>query len=129
MHIAKAIKSHTFGQKSICFSGNFDISGSYGLCYFPHLGRQHKEEPQRKDLLHISTVFGKVHGCPCELKVVLPQCASKGASLSLEALYTALFKFLVDNPDRELDTIYTQLDNCNSNKVLDVIFIIVLLLL
>ena len=50
------------------------------------------------------------------IDVTFPDWGNKSASLVLENTYRAIFEFLSDHRDRQVDTIYLTYDNVSSNK-------------
>ena len=77
-----------------------DASGGQGTVYHPQYHYYSgKEFPKRFDLLKVKCTFCKIHGHGTFIYVSFNQIESSGANLSLDTIYSSIFKYLKSKPE------------------------------
>jgi hypothetical protein len=72
--------------------------------------------PARHEMMKIKSTFSKVHGSGITLDIHFPNIEKMGTNLTIDIILQNVLSHLEDNNLKNLNNVYIQVDNVNSNK-------------
>jgi hypothetical protein len=93
-----------------------DAAGSTGLTFSPRACRVSKNMEARHDMMKIKSTFTKMHGYGIRIDINFPNLEKMGTNLAIDCILENILHYMKANDLKQLDNVYIQLDNVNSNK-------------